>query len=119
MGKWENENSDEIISNKLEELRMLRSEFMKITEKIIGNNLMRDDMYFISIINKAMHLIDGFISMIRNRNLTCEGILLRVQLDNCMRAYAYYIGENQNLVLRTVLDGTPKLSSQKTKMGKE
>ncbi len=76
-------------------LENVRKQAVKLTAEVIGQTLCEDDFYMISILDKCIRLIDGFAIMIEKRNLTCAGILLRVQIDNCLRTYALYAAENR------------------------
>ena len=37
--------------------------------------------------------------MLKERNLTCAGVLLRMQMDNCMRTYAAFIAEDKKAIV--------------------
>ena len=45
--------------------------------------------------------------MLQDRNLTCAGVLLRMQMDNCMRTYAAFIAEDRDAAVQCVIDGNP------------
>jgi len=68
--------------------------------------------YYLSLVNKAIELIDGFIDLLINKNLTCLSLILRVQLDNCMRTYAGFIVEDKV----KYFDEFRKLNSRLNKM---
>ena len=66
-----------------------------------------------------MNLIDGFTDMLRKRNLTCVGALLRLQMDNCMRSYAAFIAKDKETVIDCIISGdsiNKQLSKDGTKM---
>lgn len=52
-----------------------------------------------------MRLTDGFIPMIEARNLTCAGALLRLQMDNCLRLFAFFIANDRNEAVDCIIDG--------------
>ena len=65
------------ITNRLE---VIRKEGVCLATAVIGQTLYSEDLYVVSIIDKCIRLIDGFINMMEQRNLTCAGILLRFKL---------------------------------------
>lgn len=91
---------------------------LQLTADAIGQTLCMDDLYIMSILDKCIKLIDGFLVLLENRNLTCAGILLRVQIDNCLRTYALYAAENQSEVIRSVYDSDIQINKMKAKDGK-
>ena len=97
-------------------------ECMEITKTIargvIGENILDIDFCFCGMLDRSIRLADGFIPMIKNRNLTCAGALLRLQLDNCMRLYALYIANDERAVVNALLDGD-KIDKLKDKKGNQ
>ena len=96
-------NEIEIYFNKLREYR---EESKSIAAGIIGENLTEDDLFFISALNRRVQFIDGIMNLLRTRNLTCAGILVRTQLDNLMRVFAAFISEDRRLFIKETLSGT-------------
>lgn len=92
---------------KIEALKELRSQGIKLAQGIIGENLTKEDLFFCASLDRCLHLMDGFVVMLRERNLTCAGALLRLQMDNCMRTYAAFIAEDRNAVTDCLIHGTP------------
>ena len=62
-------------------LREYREESKRIAAGIVGENFTEDDLFFISALNRRVQFIDGIIDLLRTRNLTCAGILVRTQLE--------------------------------------
>lgn len=91
----------------IKQLRKLRKKAVSIAAGIIGETLCADDLFFCTSVDRCIRLIDGLVLMLKNRNLTCVGILLRMQTDNCMRTYAAFIAEDRKAVIQCILDGTP------------
>ena len=89
-----------------------------IAKGIIGHTILLVDLGFVSLLNRSLQLTDGFIAMIKIRNLTCAGALLRLQLDNCMRLYALYIAEDRNIFVKNLMNGE-KIDRLKDKDGKQ
>ena len=88
-------------------LREYREESKSIAAGIIGENLTEDDLFFISALNRRVQFIDGIMNLLRTRNLTCTGIIVRTQLDNLMRVFAAFISEDRKKFISSFLEGTP------------
>lgn len=95
------------IDTYIKQLYELRKEAVSIAAGIIGETLCADDLFFCASVDRCIRLIDGLIPVLKDRNLTCVGILLRMQMDNCMRTYAAFIAEDRKAVIQCILDGTP------------
>lgn len=93
------------LSPRKEQLNALREEAISISARIIGQTLFKEDLYFCASADRCAHLIDGFISMLKERNLTCAGVLLRMQMDSCMRTYAAFIAQNKDAVVNCIISG--------------
>lgn len=93
------------IKKYIDEYVVLRKKCISISSKIIGETLFSEDFYFIASADRCINLIDGMIEMLKTRNLTCVGVLLRMQMDNCMRTYAAFIAENKNEVVDCIISG--------------
>ena len=76
-------------------LREYREESKRIATGIVGENFTEDDLFFISALNRRVQFIDGIIDLLRSRNLTCAGIIVRTQLDNLMRVFAAFISKDR------------------------
>ncbi len=95
------------LSPRLDALRKLRKQAVSITKGIIGETLLLEDLFFMSSADRCIRLIDGLFPILEARNLTCAGVLLRMQMDNCMRTYAAFIAEDKNEVIQSIIDGNP------------
>ena len=95
----------------------LNENAIEIAKQMIGKNLFKTDLYFCAMLNKSMQITDGFLEMIKHRNLSCAGILLRTNIDNCLRMFAMYIAENPEDLVDCVMNGE-KISRFKDKEGK-
>lgn len=100
------------------ELQRLRKQGVQLAANVIGQTLYEDDFYTVIILDKCTRLIDGFIDMLEKRNLACAGILLRIQIDNCMRMYAFYVAENRSEISRSVYGDGKQINRMKAKDGK-
>lgn len=102
-----NEEYFNALNEKIESLRELRKQGITLAKGIIGENLTKDDLFFCASLDRCLHLMDGFTIMLRERNLTCAGPILRLQMDNCMRTYAAFIAEDKMAVVDCLIQGTP------------
>lgn len=80
-------------------------ETTQLAVAVLGKSFISPDLCFCGLMDRSVRLAQGFISMLRDRNLTCAGALLRLQIDNCLRLYAISIAEDEQAVVDTVLDG--------------
>lgn len=87
------------------ELQRLRQEAVNLSAGMIGESLLQEDLFFCAAADRCIRLIDGFVLMLRDRNLTCAGAMLRLQMDNCMRTYAAFIAEDRKAVVDCVING--------------
>lgn len=99
-------------------LKELRSEGITIARGIIGETLTKDDLFFCASLDRCLRLTDGIIFLLKERNLTCAGAILRLQMDNCMRTYAAFIAEDRNKVIDCIINGTP-INKEKDVNGKK
>ena len=53
--------------------------------------------------------------MLKARNLTCSGAIVRMQMDNCMRTYAAFIAADKEAVINCLIRGTLSWSIRKEK----
>lgn len=105
----------EKIANELHENRNL---IITLAYKVVQHSLCEEDLYILSILDKCTRLIDGFTDLLRKRNLACVGILLRVQIDNCMRTYALYDAKDASEVYKSIRRKSIELKTIKSKSGK-
>ncbi len=86
-------------------LKELRTQGIAIATGIIGENLTKDDLFFCASLDRCLRLIDGVIPMLKERNLTCAGALLRLQMDHCLRTYAAFIAADKEKVIDCIISG--------------
>lgn len=90
-----NEEYMKELEKRLTDFRSARQNMKELAVAIIGDVLYKEDLFFTSAIDRSMGLLDGMIEMLKQRNLTCAGILVRTQVDNCMRVFAAFIAEDR------------------------
>lgn len=96
---------------RIQEIAKLRKESLTLSKEIIGKTMLREDLLFCAVIDRSIQLMDGFVAMLEMRNLSCAGAILRLQMDNCMRTYAFYLAQNKNAIIDCIIYGR-KLSDQ-------
>ena len=104
------------IEERIKILQELRKEGTSLAKGIIGKSLFTEDLFFCASLDRCMNLIDGFAVMLRKRNLTCVGALLRLQMDNCMRSYAAFIAKDKQAVINCIISGE-QINKQVSKDG--
>ena len=94
-----------VIDKRINTLIDLRKQGVSLAARIIGESLLLEDLFFCASTDRCLNLIDGFVSMLKERNLTCAGALLRLQMDNCMRSYAAFIADERDAVIDCIISG--------------
>lgn len=91
---------------------------IELARYVIGNTLAKYDLFLCPLLNRSIQLSQGFIALIKQRNLTCAGSILRLQLDSCMRLYASTIAADQDALIDCVISGG-KISSLRDNSGQK
>ena len=113
-----NQEFFDTIEQQISLLGELRKDGILVATGIIGESLLKEDFFFCASADRCLNLIDGFTIMLRERNLTCVGALLRLQMDNCMRSYAAFIAQDKDAVIDCIISGDP-INKQLSKDGKK
>ena len=100
-----NDEYNVAVVSSVKELQELRKQAVSLAKGAIGETLLSEDLYFCASLDRCIRLFDGFIPMLQSRNLTCAGVLLRMQMDNCMRTYAALVAGDKELLVQHLLDG--------------
>ena len=79
------------LDKRLAAIKELRGRCPALAAGMIGQTLFKEDLFFCSALNRNVQLSEGFVALLQQRNLSCAGAILRLQLDNCMRTYAAFI----------------------------
>lgn len=95
------------IEQYITQLSQYREEAKTLAAGMIGENFTQDEMFFVSALNRRVQFIDGVILLLRERNLTCAGVLVRTQLDNLMRVFAAFISKDRRKFVDDYLGGVP------------
>lgn len=113
-----NDEYFEALPSKVDILTGLSANALELCKDIIGKTLTKGDFYFSATANRCINLINGFVVMLQTRNLTCAGVLLRMQMDNCMRTYAAFIAEDRSAVIDCIINGSRVKDYKDTKGNK-
>lgn len=113
-----NEEYNESLGEQLDKLKELRESAKTVARGIIGNTLYKEDLFFTSALDRSVALLDGIVDMLKARNLTCVGILVRSQIDNCLRIFAAFIAEDKTAFIDGFLAGK-KISDFKDDRGEK
>ena len=105
------------ITEKIRVIRRLRMMALRSLRSCISRDITQSIIYFTSIVDREVRLADGFILLLKERNLTCAGAVLRLLLDNCMRTYAYTLAEDKEALVKRVLKPDGNLGSLRDKDG--
>lgn len=71
----------------------------------VDQTLYYPDMYIIAGMNRSLSLMRGFVNLIVSRNYTSAAPLVRLQLDNALRAAALAMVENPHEFAIKILEG--------------
>ena len=105
------------LDERIQEIRKLCDQCPTLAKGMIGQTLMKEDLFFCSALDRCVQLSEGFIALLQQRNLTCIGAILRLQMDNCMRTYAAFIALDKDAVIDCIVHGQ-KISDQFDTAGK-
>ena len=111
-----NEEYYYLLDKRFRKLKELREAAKTVAAGIIGNTLYKEDLFFTSALDRSVALLDGIVNMLKERNLSCVGILVRSQIDNCMRIFAAFIAEDKTAFMDGFIQGK-KISDFKNDRG--
>lgn len=95
--------------NKIDKIARLH--LLKIKE------LYAEDLYFLTLIDKSIKLIDTFLFALNKRNITVLATLTRVQMDCAMRAFASTLVENSTEFCNDILLNNTRINKIKDSSG--
>ena len=101
----DNETYYKEIETRIALIRELRGKCPSFAKGIIGQTLFREDLFFCAALDRSVQLSEGLITLLQQRNLSCVGALLRLQMDNCMRTYAAFIAADKDTVIDCIIHG--------------
>ena len=74
-------------------------------------NLYMEDLFFMSIMDKSIKLIDSFLFALDKRNITVLATLTRVQMDCAMRAFAATMVSDSGDFCKAILTDDVRIST--------
>lgn len=89
----------------LSRLSSLRQLHIECGKRMLKDYLYPTDLLAIAALDRSMKLRLGFEDMIRGRNLTCAGPLLRLEIDTVLRFFATTLVKNSDEFAMDVLRG--------------
>ena len=106
------------LDKRIAAIKQLRKQCPTLSAGMIGETLIKEDLFFCAALDRCVQLSEGFIILLQQRNLSCVGALLRLQLDNCMRTYAAFIAADRDAVVDCIIHGK-KIRDQLATDGKK
>jgi hypothetical protein len=100
----------ELLQDLKEELLEHQSKFLNLTGDILHADHQRmyaTDLLSVAVINRAMQLNSGFSLLVQDNNYLCAIPLIRLQLDNALRFYAFYLVDDSNKLFDHFSSGKP------------
>ena len=85
--------------------------------KVESGNIFPISLWWCGLVNKSSFMIDGIKDCVETKNLAVLGILLRTQIDNCLRAFALELVDSSELMILKILNGE-QLNKIKDRNGK-
>ena len=83
-----------------------------------GGTIYEFDLLVLAALQRSVCLIDGFVTLVRARNLFAAVPLIRLQLDSLMRLHACDIAEDPHEIAMALFDDMP-ISRLKAKSGRQ
>jgi hypothetical protein len=100
----------ESVENLLVELGQLKDQ---VTQQLASAwtadeaRLFSADLVALGVARRTYAVVEGFVTLLKQRNPLCCGALLRLQLDTAMRFYACWLVPDPNSIAIALLDDTP------------
>ncbi|SRX75011.1 hypothetical protein [Aequorivita antarctica] len=94
----------------LTELENFHPQFIQSSQRIMeaGNSkLFTLDFLALSVNNRAISLINSYVTLVKSKNYLTAVSLIRLQLDNALRFFASTLVENSNEFAMHFIDGKP------------
>lgn len=107
------------LEKKLAELNELKDQHVEILSKILKadeGNLFGVDLVVMAVIQRSTSLINGFASLVEQKNVLCAVPLIRLQIDSVLRLYSCWLVDGPHSIANLMLEGKP-FNSKKDKEG--
>jgi hypothetical protein len=79
---------DQELESRLEALSQRDAAIIAAGKQVLVHEIFLCDLVVTAVLNRALHLLTGFIVLVRHENWTCAAPLLRLQIDNSCRLFA-------------------------------
>ena len=103
-------NNEEILLNHINKLDKIANNYIIQIEE-----LYMEDLFFISIIDKSIKLINSFLYALNERNLTVLASLTRIQMDCTIRAFSTTLVADSGAFCKDVIVNDIKINNYKDK----
>ena len=93
------------VSDKLDKLHGTIKTHIEIAQLCVeadDGNVFFADLWINAAIKRSIQLVDGFVVMVRKRNVSCAGALLRLQIDTALRLFACFQVNTNDYVVRAL-----------------
>ncbi|MFA6248917.1 MAG: hypothetical protein WC615_18380 [Mucilaginibacter sp.] len=103
-------SEEEKLKHCLRELSVAHVKFTKFGEDILNANNQTwyvVDSLAVAVINRAIQLIDGYVTLANANNYIAAIPFIRLQLDNALRFFAIILVDNPNDFFTHFMDGKP------------
>lgn len=94
----------------IEEMATYGKKYVDLSGEIIkadNQNMYTMDLLSTAIANRAIQLINGFHLLIKDENYLCAIPLIRLQLDNALRFYAFFLVKSRDNLFSHFIEGKP------------
>ena len=102
----------------IENLRDIHIELLQDTLAADGGKMFPLDFLAAAAIKRSLSLCSGFAALVRAKNYSSSAVLLRLQLDSCLRFFAAFIVDNPHDFSHRVLKGE-HVRNQKDRNGQK
>lgn len=97
---------ENLINEDLKELDLNVENLFKIAIKVNSKeNLYLTDLFLLSIFNRSISLLEGFKTLIKQKNYLCATPLVRMQLENILKIQALNLVSDRNDAINKFLSG--------------
>jgi hypothetical protein len=99
---------DEKVKQSLQNLRRYRDRHYEVGKALFqlpSKNIYTLDFFFVGVLNRSFCLLRGFCDLIETANFVTAAPLIRLQMDNCLRAAAVDWVEDPHVFSSEVLGG--------------
>lgn len=96
------------ITNVLTDLESYEQKLINSLFKVLNadnNNMYLRDFVAVSSVNRAISILDGYITLAKTNNYLAAVSLLRLQIDNSLRFFATFLAKDSENVITAFIEG--------------